>query len=136
MVDFENMLREHQLKATFQRLSILSEIERCGHIDVEALHTNIKKSFPTMALGTLYRNLNDLVEKGILAEVQIPQQKQKYELVKTPHAHLVCEVCDSVVDVDADLHGVINSIGDKGKFHVLGTTVVLSGVCESCQKGK
>lgn len=89
-----------------------------------------------MALGTLYRNLNDLVEKGILAEVQIPQQKQKYELVKQQHAHMVCEVCDQVMDVDADMHGIIDKIGDKGKFHVLNATVVLSGVCEDCQKGK
>lgn len=133
MNHFETLLREKQLKATLQRIVILKEIEKEGHMDVEELHNNIKESFPTMALGTLYRNLNDLVEKGILSEIQVPKQKQKYEICKTPHAHLVCEKCDSIMDVDADMDMLSESVKNKGVFRITGASVVLSGVCPTCQ---
>jgi Fur family peroxide stress response transcriptional regulator len=134
MTAFKTLLQSHALKATHQRLAILEEIDKHGHIDVDTLFASLHERFPTLALGTLYRNLSELSQKKILAEVALPGQKQKYEILKTPHVHLVCERCGKIEDKTLDLSSVIAQIEDLSRFKISGNAVTFTGICEACQK--
>jgi Fe2+ or Zn2+ uptake regulation protein len=122
------------LKATLQRLAILEEIHKHGHIDVEMLFAALQKHFPTLALGTLYRNLNELSQKGILTEVTLPGQKQKYEIRKAPHVHLICEQCGKIEDKTIDLDDVIAQLEKENHYKISSKAVSFYGLCEACQK--
>jgi Fur family peroxide stress response transcriptional regulator len=134
MTAFKTMLQSHDLKATHQRLAILEEIDKHGHIDVDTLFASLHERFPTLALGTLYRNLSELSQKKILAEVALPGQKQKYEILKSPHVHLVCEVCGKIEDKALDLSSVIAKVEAQSHYKITGNAVTFSGVCEACQE--
>jgi Fur family peroxide stress response transcriptional regulator len=134
MTTFKTMLQSHALKATHQRLAILEEIDKHGHIDVDTLFASLHERFPTLALGTLYRNLGELSQKNILAEVVLPGQKQKYEILKAPHVHLVCEVCGKVEDKALDLSSVIAQVEAQSRYKINSNAVTFSGVCEACRK--
>lgn len=134
MISFKTMLQTHALKATHQRLAILEEIHKHGHIDVDMLFASLHERFPTLALGTLYRNLNELSQKNILAEVALPGQKQKYEIQKAPHIHLVCETCGKIEDKALDLHRVIAQVEAESHYKISSNAVTFTGICEACQK--
>jgi len=127
------LLREHNLKATSQRLSILEMIERYGHIDIESLFEKLHATFPTLALATLYRNINDLVQKGIVSEVKLPHQKQKYEITKDEHAHLLCDTCGMIEDATIDTSSLSEQIKNQYGYDVQSCTIVLNFTCPHCR---
>jgi len=134
MSDYTTVLKQNNLKSTHQRVAILEVIDKAGHIDIETLLYSLKKSFPTMSQGTLYRNVNDLTNKGILTEVKTQQQKQKYEILKEPHIHLECEKCTKLEDLHIDTNKFIENVTIKSGYTILNSQIVLSGICKECQK--
>ena len=51
-------LRENQYRITPQRLAILKVLaESKGHPSVESIHEQVKTSFPTTSLATIYKNV-------------------------------------------------------------------------------
>ena len=86
---FEEVLKQNNLKITSQRVAILKEIKKSGHISIEEIYENIKEIHPSISLATIYKNLTSMQEVHIVDEVKLPNQKQRYELVKQPHIHLI-----------------------------------------------
>ena len=46
---FEKILKDNHLKITPQRLAILKEIQKFGHISIDEIYENIKESNPCAA---------------------------------------------------------------------------------------
>ena len=132
MNTFTDILRKYNLKATPQRLTILQVISKYGHINIDTLYSEIKDQFSSISLATIYKNLNSMTEAGILAEVKLPNTKSVYEIVKEGHAHLKCEVCGDVEDMNIDT-SVFNEISKEHHFKVNHSDVILSGICRVCQ---
>lgn len=135
MMRFEKILKDNQLKVTPQRMAILKEIEKIGHTSIEEIYDNIKETYPSISLATIYKNLASMQEAGIIDEVRLPNQKQHYELIKEPHVHLVCEKCGSIVDVPMNdsLKGLRESYEKSTNFKVKTASVAFVGLCSFCQ---
>ncbi|WP_299549555.1 Fur family transcriptional regulator [uncultured Helicobacter sp.] len=133
---FEKLLKDNHLKITPQRLAILKQIEKFGHIGIDEIYENIKESNPSMSLATVYKNLTFMQEAKIIDEVKLPNQKQRYELVKNPHIHLVCEKCGSIVDVELDycIDTLKKACTDVSCFQVKETSIAMLGICVHCQE--
>jgi Fur family ferric uptake transcriptional regulator/Fur family peroxide stress response transcriptional regulator len=43
MMNYAQLLKEHELKATFQRTQILEVIEKYGHIAIERIYEEVSK---------------------------------------------------------------------------------------------
>lgn len=136
MKNYEELLRSHHLKATHQRLAILGEIEKAGHIDVETLYKNIHDAFPSLALGTLYRNLNDLKETGILTEVKLPERKCRYEITKEPHVHMICEACGKVEDAIVEAETFVHQVEEETGYALKEADMVFTGTCGHCRENR
>lgn len=55
------------MKYSRQRESILNSLnEKLDHPTAEMVYNCVKKEQPNISLGTVYRNLNQLVEQGVL----------------------------------------------------------------------
>lgn len=132
MKQYENLLRDHNMKATHQRMAILREIERAGHVDTETLYKALHEAFPSLALGTLYRNLNDLKEAGILTEVKLPDVKNRYEIKKQPHVHMVCEECGGVEDAMPETAPFIREVEQASGYRINSSEITLIGICKKC----
>ncbi len=135
MTDFAKLLKEHDLKATFQRMTILSAIESMGHMDVDEIYSQVLKSHPTLSLATVYKNIITMVEKDVLVEVPIKGKKSKFEISKDEHIHLICTKCGKVMDrelsymIDKDAH----KLAEKNGFELENSQINLYGVCEECR---
>ena len=99
MQHYKEILDKSTLKATPQRLTILKELDSCGHANIDEIYENVKSSFPSISLATIYKNIISLKEENIISEVCHPQ-KNKYEVTKEPHAHFICKKCGLVEDIE------------------------------------
>lgn len=133
-VNFETLLKEKGLKATPQRIAILQEIYRVGHIAIEEIYNNIQKIYPSISLATVYKNIAAMCEAELLNEIKPSLQKQVYEINQKKHAHLICQKCKSLQDVFLDFHDMIQSIQELQHFQISNSTITLYGVCKECQK--
>ncbi|NCD12259.1 MAG: transcriptional repressor [Epsilonproteobacteria bacterium] len=136
MERFKDILKASNLKSTHQRLAILECIDTHGHIDIETLFELILQKYPTMSKATLYRNINDLLAFYILEEVKLPQQKQKYEIKKVPHIHLLCSQCDTVEDIFVETNALFETISSQSGFQIQKSFIVMNGVCKRCLSKK
>ena len=138
MTSYAEILKEHGLKATFQRMTILSVIDELGHATVDEIYENVLKSHPTLSLATVYKNIVSMVAHGVLVEVPISGRKSKYELKKQEHLHLICTECGSVTDQQLDelITRDTRKIAENSSFDLQGRQVNLYGVCGSCRDQK
>ncbi|MBU1657934.1 transcriptional repressor [bacterium] len=134
MNDYTNILREHNLKATPQRLAIANALCTNGHMSIETLYGIMLKKFSSISLATIYKNINLMLENTFIQEVKLPNAKSVYELTKTPHSHLLCEACGNVEDILLNLNSIIEDALKASEFQIEKTDLVLSGVCKKCRK--
>ncbi len=129
------LLKTYHLKATPQRLEILSAIESLGHANIDEIYEIAKKRHSTMSLATVYKNVTALLEKNILKEVALNNFKSKYEVTKERHAHLVCKECGYVEDIklDNDINNISKSISLKNNFEFNDIELNIYGICSKCQ---
>lgn len=135
MNEFEQLLRENHIKVTPQRLSIVEELYGHIHMSIEELFAEIKKKFPAVSLATIYKNINAMMDKGFISEVQIPNQKSKYELVKPSHSHVVCQKCGKVEDISLDLDSIAHKAANLTHYQINEEALVFSGICPACKVG-
>lgn len=102
MNNFVDLLKEKELKATPQRLSVLKELQKKEHPTVDHLYEALRKENPSISLATVYKNLATLKEKGLVIEVNVADGKMRYDIDSHPHIHLVCLKCGAIHDSDLD----------------------------------
>ena len=134
MINYTNNLREHNLKATPQRLAITDILYTKGHISVEVLYEMMLKKFNSISLATIYKNINLMIENSFIQEVKIPNAKSVYELTKEEHSHLVCQKCNEVLDIKIDLNSIVTQTSDAYHFNIKNSNLILSGLCQNCQQ--
>lgn len=134
MRNYTDLLRQHHLKATPQRIEIANALERSGHMTIENLYLVLLKKFHSISLATIYKNVNLMIENSFIQEVKIPHQKSVYELAKETHAHLVCTQCNAIEDINVDLSKTAQTASAISSFQIEKADLVLSGVCPKCQQ--
>lgn len=115
-----------------QRELVLQKVDQlCSHPTAEEIYEEAVKECPNLSLGTVYRNLNSLVEAGRVRRVSIPGQPDRFDHTLFWHSHLYCTACGSVVDADVDEKQVMKLVRSQ-KGVVQDCAVVLFGLCEAC----
>lgn len=133
-MDYKNLLQKHGLKATPQRVGLLSIMEEAGHINIDDMYIAIKKECTSISLATLYKNIRAMMDSALVDEVKIPNQKPKYEIKKGSHGHLVCERCGLVEDMVLEAQTLMQTTTKESGFSPKNIHVVISGICTKCQK--
>jgi len=136
MTDYATLLKEYELKATFQRMNILENIDHYGHMTIDDIYAKVIKKHPSLSLATVYKNIILMVEKGVLVEVPITGQKVKFELLKEDHIHLVCTQCGEVEDKphNTAADDLFNTMTKDENFSLSKQQINLYGVCSHCQE--
>jgi Fe2+ or Zn2+ uptake regulation protein len=135
MNNYAQMLKDAGLKATFQRMHILHVIDEAGHMSIEDIYEEVTKVHPSLSLATIYKNIELMVEKGVVVEVPIIGKKSKYELAKEDHIHLVCVECGTVEDKMCvhETEEMFRNITKNEDFKLSKRQVNLYGICHDCQ---
>ena len=67
-----------------------------------AVYEILKKEYPTIGKGTVYRNLDILSEEGALRKVEVPDGANRFDITLKNHYHVRCIKCGEVSDVDME----------------------------------
>jgi Fe2+ or Zn2+ uptake regulation protein len=134
MLDFRNILKDKNLKATHQRLAILETMDSLKHVDIENLYELLIDKYPTLSKATIYRNVKELIAIDLITEIKIPDMPTNYEITKIPHIHLVCKVCNKIVDKIVDTSCIVSEAIKESKFKVERSNISLVGICSECLK--
>ncbi|WP_456380834.1 Fur family transcriptional regulator [Hydrogenimonas sp.] len=128
------LLKEHHLKVTPQRLKIVTMLEKYGHINIEDLYREMLREFPSVSLATIYKNINQMIENGLIQEVKLPRTKSVYELIKEPHLHMVCDKCHKVEDISVGTEKIIEEAEKVSGYSIQESFITLRGICPECRK--
>lgn len=127
-------LHERGLRVTPQRQIIYSLLAQSpSHPTVDAVHEAVTKVLPTVSLRTVYQALHDLEELGDIRLAPVGGTSLRVDVRTDHHAHLVCERCGEVHDVDVDRASVVPPRSQRHGFTVERTEVVFSGRCGACR---
>jgi len=131
-----DMLKNYNLKATPQRLCILEVLKSYGHANLDDIEKFTKIKFPTLSLSTIYRNLKEMLKKGLISEVKLADKKDYYEIEKDSHAHLVCSQCGKIEDFRVDTDTIINNMQLLTSNKIYNATITFDTVCKECLSAK
>ena len=133
MINYTQILREHNFKATPQRVAITEILHKKGHINIDSLYEVMIEKFDFISLATIYKNINLMLEKSFIQEIKIPNTKSVYELTKASHSHLACKNCGSIEDINVALDGVMSDAIAQSNYKIDSINLVFSGSCKNCQ---
>ena len=86
-----------QKRNTIQRQLVIAAVRSLGnHPTAEQVYNDIITKYPDISKGTVYRNLNTLVESGLLSKVSVPSAADRYDYILTKHYHVQCTRCKSL----------------------------------------
>jgi len=101
------------------------------HVTAELLFKILKFKLPNIGLATVYRNLNDLTDSGILKQLSFPNMPLYYELADGHHAHFYCEYCHHIYDVELPDKKIETNRAWQGHY-IKDANVELRGICKNC----
>ncbi len=122
------------LKYSRQRESIKASLmARHDHPTADALYTSIREEYPNISLGTVYRNLNLLVELGEIRKLTCGDGADHFDADTSPHYHFICKECGQVNDLLLDPMDHINRLAqEKTSGLIDGHTIYFHGTCKHC----
>lgn len=122
---------------TPQRMAILEILKSFSHhFTLPELTQKVQEQFPEMGEITIYRSLKVLVEKNIVQEISLPQERKKYEVCKGHHEHIFCQNCGHIIEFyDAEMESMQKRIMKEHGATLLSRHVTLiASSCAYCLK--
>jgi Fur family transcriptional regulator, peroxide stress response regulator len=114
-----NIFLEKGLKITPQRIIILEAIYKLdNHPTADNIIEYIRKTHPNIAIGTVYKVLETLVENNLIKKVKTDKDIMRYDGVIENHHHLYCSECDLIEDyVDEELDELLSNYFKNKKIN-------------------
>lgn len=113
--------------------NVACEMKR--HVTGNEVYEFIEKDYSTIVKGTVYRNLDILVEEGALRKVEIPNGPNRFDFTLKNHYHVTCVKCGEVFDVDMDeIPDLLEKIHDTHRIDFFGYDISFNGICLKCKE--
>ncbi|CEP50825.1 ferric-uptake regulator [[Clostridium] sordellii] len=126
------------MKFSKQRELILNAVrDTTVHPTADYIYDYLKKDNPNLSLGTVYRNLSQLVNHGFIQKVSIPGFPDRFDGNISEHNHMICEICGNIQDIQCDtLRNIPSVISDELDLEITSCNVILQGICKNCKNKK
>jgi Fur family ferric uptake transcriptional regulator len=133
---FIKFVRERGLRLTSERLALFDEIfAQHGHVDAEELLRAMQSHGLKTSRATVYRNLDLLVECGLVRKHRLGGNRHLYEHVHVGqrHDHLICRECSRVVEfVSPVIEAMQTEICRAHGFEISSHSLQILGLCVDC----
>ncbi len=122
------------LKHSKQRESIKQFLSgRKDHPTADIVYMNVRRSFPNISLGTVYRNLTLLADIGEIARLRVGDGVDHFDYDTSPHYHFVCSQCGSVTDLDIPVIEELTQCARQNfDGEIEGQVTYFYGRCHNC----
>ncbi len=126
------------LKYSRQRESIKHYLSiTTKHPTADEVYMHMKKEFPNISLGTVYRNLNLLTDLGEAVKISTPDGGDRFDGRLEPHNHFLCTKCGRLLDLDIDMRSVeaaTRKAAENFDGIITSSTTLFYGECSDCIK--
>ena len=121
---------------TIQRQLIVNAIhELHKHPTVDDIYSYIAEKYPGISKGTVYRNINLLVEEGLLIRLISPGVADRFDSGVHKHYHIYCRGCGSLTDAPIRYYNELDkALADATDFQIDNHHIVFNGLCPECRK--
>lgn len=120
------------MRNTKQKQLILQIINNSiNHLNAFEVYEEARKSMPNISLGTVYRNLNMLIEEKNARRLKAANGIDRFDNTKTQHHHFVCMKCGKYYDVfdKIELKNLKENFGIIENYEIQ-----INGICNDCLK--
>lgn len=120
---------------TTQRAVILSEVKAAErHLTAGEIFERVRRRYPTIAYGTVYRSLHLLVQHGQIQELTFADQASRFDARVDRHDHVHCTGCGLILDVDVPVALIARHVAsEQSGFDVTSHHTVFAGLCPACR---
>ena len=117
------------MRNTKQRNLVLDIVNKSyNHPTAYMVYEECTKVISNISLGTVYRNLNTLVNLGQIQRLEMPNEMTRYDK-NINHAHFLCLKCGNVYDLKQSKISYEEAIeGNK----VYTCKISYEGICRDC----
>ena len=121
-------------RITVDRRAVIEALDRSGdHLTAEQLADAVWANHPDVNLATIYRTLELFERLDIAFHVHIGHGPSRWHLADDIHHHLVCEVCDKVIEIpDSTFDPLRVRLETDTGFVIDPHHFSLSGKCAEC----
>ena len=117
------------MRNTKQKEVILNIINNSfNHLNANGVYLEARKVIPNISLGTVYRNLNNLVDENKIIRLKMSDGIDRFDK-NIIHAHVVCMICGKIDDVMYDYIKKLPNIKD---YEVMNYDLRFIGKCKEC----
>jgi Fur family ferric uptake transcriptional regulator len=131
----DDMLREHGLQVTAQRLAVVRAVVARPHSTADDVVAAVTEHIGSISRQAVYDTLGTLTDKGVLRRIQPAGSPARYEdRAGDNHHHLICRSCGELHDIDCAVGETpcLTADDDHG-FEIDEAEVVYWGRCPACR---
>src|SRR3569833_441619 len=120
------------LRSTPQRYAVMAFLmEQPGHPTAAEIFEAVNRVDPRSSRATIYNNLRDLVQAGLVREVAMEGRAARFDAKGMRHHHFICDRCWTGEDVD--WYDVPRpSAKSLGKRVLRDCELIFRGLCSKC----
>lgn len=122
------------LKYSRQRTAIWDYIkDRKDHPTADMVYEGVRKDYPKISLGTVYRNLMLMKDIGKVRTVEVGDGAIHFDPNVSEHDHFICSCCGKVIDIDGEDIARIKELASRSfGGRIDGYSAFFYGICEEC----
>lgn len=126
------------LKRSKQREAIKNYLQCCdSHPTADTVYDSLRKEFPNISLGTVYRNLSLLAELGEINRISAEDGADHFDGDTHPHNHFICKCCHRIYDLEMDSADMVVDLASKNFSGRIDSYLLnFYGICLECIKEK
>lgn len=108
---------------------------RKDHPTADVVYQNVRQEYPNISLGTVYRNLTLLTERGEIQRLQVGDGVDHFDADISRHCHFVCSRCGCVTDLSLDcMEDMLADARQKFDGRIDRQSTYFYGLCRDCLK--
>jgi len=106
-----------------------------SHPTANWLYARLRKDFPALSMGTVYRNLAVLAEQGLVSRIGFGSTFDRFDANTGHHYHFICDHCGAIIDLDLPVDKSLNrrvraAAGLEPRSH----DIQFRGTCSACAR--
>lgn len=124
------------LKNSRQRNSIKAFlINRTDHPTANTIYQELRKEYPNISLGTIYRNLNLMCSLGEIRRISCGEESDRFDGNAASHYHHICKKCGAVHDIPMQMIDSISALAQNFTEHeIIEHETYFYGICKDCKE--
>ncbi len=123
-------------KKSKQRERLLELLQHTDvHPTADWIYEQMKKDFPHLSMGTVYRNLSILNRQELIKKIDFGSTYDRFDANIKPHYHFICEKCGAIKDLELPVEDALNrKAEDSVHMTVKRHRIEFFGICDVCMR--